>query len=193
MVQLDCVVDMRKPNLAVQEQKYPIPLVDEVIQKLDGAEVISELDFRCGYHQLALDEESRVLTTFATESGVYRYKRLIFGLSIAAEVFQYHVREALKGCEGVENISDNVVVYGKDHDEHNARLEAVLTRLEEKNLTLIRQKCKFGVKKLEFMGYLVSSKGVQLTESKIEAVMNAKSPKTVSEVRSFFGFNKFLC
>lgn len=102
-------VDMRCPNESIVSHKYPIPLVDDVIQKLEGATCITELDFNEAYHQLSLANESRVLTTSATET-----EKGIFGMNIAAEVFQYQIREVLKDCEGVENISDNTIVYGKD-------------------------------------------------------------------------------
>ena len=154
-------LDERIQNQAVIDQKFPIPLTDEVLQKLEDATVITELDFNQGYHQIELDEESRNLTAFATDTGTFRFKRLIFGLKVSSEIFQYAISQVLKGCEGVGNISDNTVVYGKTQQEHDRNLRAVFDKLKSVNLTLNKQKCKFGVDKLTFMGHVVSKNGTK--------------------------------
>ena len=79
-------VDMRRVNTAVTQERYPIPTVEEILQDLTGACVFSKLDLRWGYHQIELDEQSKQYTTFATHTGLYRYKRLMFGVSAAPEI-----------------------------------------------------------------------------------------------------------
>ena len=85
-----------------------------------------------GYHQIELDEKSRIITTFVTHRGLYRYKRLVFGIYSASEIYQHLIQQVLQGCEGVRNISDDIVIYGKNHKEHNMCLEKVLQRLQDK-------------------------------------------------------------
>jgi hypothetical protein len=99
----------------------------------------------------------------------------------ASEYYHYHIGDAIRDCEGVHNISDNIIVHGKDQAEHDERLEKLLVILLEKNLTL----------NLTFMGYILSERGIGPTNTKVEAVKNARRPETASEVRSFLGLVNF--
>ncbi|XP_028414242.1 uncharacterized protein K02A2.6-like [Dendronephthya gigantea] len=105
-----CVcVDMRQVNTAVIRERYPIPTIEESLQDLNGAAVFSKLDLKWGYHQIELDEKSRELTTFTTHDGLYRYKRLLFGISAAPEIYQHAIQQVLHGLPGVKNISDDII------------------------------------------------------------------------------------
>ena len=97
-------VDMGRANKAIQRERYPIPTVDEVLQSLNQSTVFSKLDLKWGYHQLEIDPNSQSITTFAKHCGLYRYKRLMFGICSAPEVYQQVVQQILQGCEGAANI-----------------------------------------------------------------------------------------
>ena len=131
---------MRLPNQAIKRTRHIIPTMDDMIVDLSGAKVFSKLDLNHGYHQLELAEESRNITTFTTHVGLRRYKRLSFGINSAAEIFQNALSAALEGLDGVRNISDDVLIWGRDQAEHDRRLEAVLKRLQHKNITLNKKK-----------------------------------------------------
>ena len=94
-------VDMRQANQAIMRRRYPIPTVDEVLHTMNGSKVFSKLDLKWGYHQLELSPESREITTFATPDGLFRYKRLLFGVCSASEQYQHEFASALAGIEGV--------------------------------------------------------------------------------------------
>ena len=99
-----------------------------------------------GYHQLELSEESRDITTFSTHAGLYRYKKLMFGVTSVPEIYQHAIQQALHGCEGLRNISDDIILHSKDE------------KLLERGLTLNGEKCKFkNMPRLEIMGYLLQS------------------------------------
>ena len=136
-------VDMRRANEAIIRERYPIPIVDEVLQNLNQSTVFSKHDLRWGYHQLELHPDSRSITTFTTHRGLYRYKRLMIGISSAPEVYQHVIQQALQNCEGVANISDDIIIHGRNNEEHDKRLQRVLESLKEKNLTLNAEKCRF--------------------------------------------------
>ena len=121
-------VDMRRANEAVIRERHPIPTLEETLAALNGAAVFSKLDLRWCYDQIELHPESRVLTTFSTHKGLKRYKRLIFGLSSAPEMYQYVIQRTLQGIPGVRNISDDIVVFASDQGSHDRSLE--LSRLE---------------------------------------------------------------
>ena len=171
-------IDMRRANEAIIRERHSIPTVDEVLQGLNGSTVFSELDLNMGYHQLELEPKSREITTFATHSGLYRYKRLLFGVNSASEVFQNKIGSALAGIEGATNISDNIVVHTADKETHDKRLRQVLERMKAVNLTLNWEKCKIGLTELAFFGYLVSEKGIGPTEERVRAVVEARQPRT---------------
>ena len=97
----------------------------------------------------------------------------------------------LQDCRGTANISDDIIVYGCSQAEHDKRLEKVLTRLEERGLTLNKEKCVFDMPKLTFMGMLLSSHGINPTEEKVRAVVEAREPCSVTEVKSFLGLVNF--
>ena len=129
-------VDMRAINKAIQRERHITLTIDDVIADLNDAKVFSKLDLNQGYHQLELSEESRYVTTFSTHVGLRRYKRLNFGVTSAAEIFQNTIRETLEGLNGSINISDDILVYGSNQKEHDNNLKSVLERLQSRNLTL---------------------------------------------------------
>ncbi|PFX14782.1 Retrovirus-related Pol polyprotein [Stylophora pistillata] len=135
-------VDMRKANAAIIRERIPIPTVDEVLENLNGSALFSKLNLCLGFHQTELDEDSRDITTFATHDGLFRYKRLSFGVNSAPEKYQQIIRQVVSDIGGVQNIADDLIVHGKNNEEHDRHLHKVLQRLEEKNLTLNPQKCQ---------------------------------------------------
>ena len=184
-------VDMRIPNKAIVRERHPTPTVDDMVYRLNGATVFSKLDLKLGYHQLELDEDSRSITTFSTYRGLYRYKRLSFGINSAAEVFQHTISQALQGIQGVDNMSDDIIVYGTNQAEHDKALKATMERLREKDLTLNGPKCEFNKKQIEFYGYILSAKGLSPDPKKVNAIKQATPPKTDTEVRSFLGMANY--
>ena len=179
-------VDMRQANSAVIRERHPIPTVEEILQDFNASTVFSKLDLKWGFHQIELKEESRVITTFATHMGLYRYTRLMFGISSAPEVYQHIIRQVLSGCEGAQNIADDIIVHGSSVEEHNKRLRKVLDTLKEKGLT-VNDKSKFNLTKVSFYGYVFSQHGIGIEEEKTRAVKEARKPTNASEVRSFLG------
>ena len=134
---------MLRANEAILRERHPIPMVDEILQSLNGSKVSSKLDLRWGYHQLELTPDSREISTFATHCGLLGYKRLLFGVNSASEQYQHEIQTALAGIDGQENISDDIMVHGKDQAEHNARLARMIIdkRLGKCGLILNSAKC----------------------------------------------------
>ena len=185
-------IDMRQANQAIQRQRFPIPTKEEMLLDMDGSKVFSKLDLKWGFHQLKISESSREITTFSTHIGCYRYKRLMFGVNAAPELYQSEIHKVVTGLQGVANMSDDLIVHGSNKEEHDNRLHAVLTRLSERGLTLNKQKCVFGANEVEFLGHRLSSDGVHPGSGKVEAILNASQPRDVSEVRSFLGLVTYL-
>ena len=180
-------VDMRSPNHAIRRERHVTPTIDDIIQKVNGATHFAKLDLNAGYHQIELAVESRYLTVFSTHIGLFRYKRLNFGVNSDAEVFQHMIQSALQGLDGTLNISDDILIYAKSEDELKTRVHACMQRLRECNLTLNKDKCQFSERRIEFFGHVFTSNGVSPDPRKVQAIANASDPTNAQEVRSLLG------
>ena len=180
-------VDMRQANESVERERFPMPTVEEVLAELNGSKVFTKLDLNMGFHQLELDEDSRDVTTFTTHSGLYRYKRLMFGITSAPEIYQSVIQQTLTGIKGCRNMTDDIIIHAETVKDHDEILEKVLNRLLEKGLTLNKEKCMYRMNELTFMGFLLSERGIGPTDAKVKAVQNATRPTCATEVRSFLG------
>ena len=179
-------------NKAISRERHLLPTLDEVIHDLNGATVFIKLDLNQGYHQLLLHPDSRQITTFCTHIVLFRYKRLIFGINAAAEKFQILIASAISDIPNVKNISDDVVIYGVTVQEHDQAVHAVLTRFQELNLTLRKDKCQFYLPRIEFFGMVFSAQGMSPDPAKVEAIKQADPPTSVSDVRSLLGMTNYV-
>ena len=184
-------VDMRVANTAVKRERYPIPTVDEVVQELNNSSIFSKINLKMGYFQVEIDENSRGITTFGTHQGPYRYKRLIMGISCAPEMYQKCIQQIIQDCEGAHNIQDDIIVHGSSQEEHDIRLRNVLSVLRDKGLTVNANKCELNMSHLVFMGHVLSARGIGPAMVKVKAVVEAREPETVSELKSFLGLVTF--
>ena len=126
----------------MERVRHPSPTVEDIIEKLKGAGVFSKLDLTSGYHQLEIDEDSRHLTTFATHKGLFRYTRLNFGLSSSAEIFQHEIQQCLEEIPGrALNISDDILIFGKDQESHDAALQNVSEMFRKTSESKFEQVC----------------------------------------------------
>ena len=140
--------------------------------------IFSKVDLRAGYHQIPLATKSRPITTFITHRGLFRFKRLPFGVNSASEVFQHAIQNALRGLPGTRNIADDIILWGSSQQEHDERLNALFHRLHEKGLTVN-------------FGYTLSQNGLQADKKKVEAIHHTSVPKDVSQLHSFLGLANY--
>ena len=179
------------PQQNYHQERHVIPTIDDVLADLNGCKVFSKIDLNQGYHQIPLHCDSRPLTTFSTYVGLFRYKRLNFGLSCAAEVFQKKVSDAIRGIPCVKNISDDIYIVGIDNDTHDQQLRQVFHQLHENGLTINLPKCQFRVPTMLFFGHVFSEKGMSPDPRKVEALQSVAPPTSVSEVRSLLSSAAF--
>ena len=187
-------IDLREVNKAIIPDRYPLPKIDELLGELCNAKVFTQLDLASAYHQLELHPESRSLTCFITHDGLYQYKRVCFGLSSAPSVFQKMMSVMLADLPGVKCYLDDVIIFGKNTEEHNRNLQAVLSRLDARGIQL-NEKCHFNRTSLKFLGHTVSDKGIQVDE-KYRSITDAPVPSDCKALRSFLGlagyFSKYI-
>ena len=185
--QVRICVDLKPLNKSVLREVHPLPKVDETLAQLAGAKIFSKLDANSGFWQIPLSKPSRLLTTFITPMGRYCFNKLPFGISSAPEHFQRRMSELLAGLEGVLCQMDDILVFGRDQAEHDRRLIAVLTRIEEAGATLNPQKCEFSQTTLKFLGHIIDSEGIRADPEKTDAIMKMSPPTSVPELRRFMG------
>ena len=134
-------LDMRRANEAIIRERHVIPKIDDFLTELHGAKYFSKIDLHEGYHQIQLYEDSRDITSFAMHEGLFRYKRLIYGVSSGFESFEKQIEIVISGCPGSKNISDDILIWDSSEQEHNHHLATVLARLDEAGLKVNREKC----------------------------------------------------
>ena len=140
-----------------------------------------------------MEEESQEYLTVNTHQGLYRYNRLVFGITSAPAIWQRAIDQVLDGVEGTSCILNDMIITGKNDQEHLDHLEEVLKRLKEHGLRANREKCEFFQKKIIYCGHEVDQDELYKTQEKVDAVVNAPRPKNVQQVRSFLGLvKKFL-
>ena len=155
-------VDLTKLNQSVCREHHPLPAVEQTLAQLAGAQVFTKLDVNSGFWQIPLSHDSALLTTFLTPFRRYCFHRLPFGITSAPEHFQRRMSMVLDRLEGVVCLLDDILVYGKMHDEHDERLLKVLQRLEKARVTLNKEKCEFSRSKIKFLGQIMVSAQIQL-------------------------------
>ena len=179
-------IDYRPLNEVVFREVHPLPKVDESLAQLSGAVVFSKLDANSGFWQIPLSEGSRYLTTFITPFGRYFFNKLPFGICSAPEYFQRKMSQILDGIEGVQCHMDDMLVYGRNKEEHDDRLIKVLHRIQDAGITLNKDKCEFHKDQLIFLGHVIDKRGISPDPCKTKAIIEMASPKTM-EVRRFLG------
>lgn len=186
------VVNMRAPNRAINREYYRLPLLDEMRVKLHGAQYFSKLDLSNAFYHLELSEDSRDLTTFLAEDGMYRFTRLMFGVNCAPEIFQREMMRILKDVSNVIVFIDDILIFADTLEELRATVTKVLKILKQNNLTLNTTKCDFDKTRLKFLGHELDAEGFHIDEEKIQSVRRFREPSTLSELRSFLGLASFL-
>jgi hypothetical protein len=186
-------VDYRKLNAITKKDHYPIPLIDETLDRISRAKIFTKLDIRQAFHKLRIHPDSEDLTTFRTRYGTYKYKVLPFGLTNGPASFQRFVNDLFIDCldDFLSIYLDDILIYSQDELEHETHVKKVLNRLREAGLQLDVKKCEFHVTKTKFLGYIVSTDGIEVDPAKIAVVRNWEAPTTVKGVQSFLGSCNF--
>ncbi|GJX24897.1 putative reverse transcriptase domain-containing protein, partial [Tanacetum coccineum] len=182
-------IDYRELNKVTVKNVYPLPRIDDLFYQLQGARWFSKIDLRSGYHQLKVREEDIPKTAFRTRYGHYEFVVMPFGLTNAPTIFMDLMNRVCRPMldKSVIVFIDDILVYSKSKEEHEAHLREVLETLRKERLYAKFAKCEFWLQEIQFLGHVVNSEGIKVDPAKIEAVMNWQTPKDVGEIRSFLG------
>lgn len=182
-------VDYRSLNNKTVKDAYPLPRIDDSLDRLEGASWFCTLDLHSGYWQVEMNEADKPKTAFVTRSGLFQFTVMPFGLCNSPATFERLMEVVLAGLNF--NVClvyiDDIIIFGKTFDETLQNLEQVLTKLQLAGLKLKASKCTLFKQEVLFLGYKVSGDGVQTDPAKVAVVEQWPIPIEVSEVRSFVG------
>ncbi|CAN6566306.1 unnamed protein product [Malus baccata var. baccata] len=182
-------IDYRKLNAATRKDHFPLPFIDQMLERLAGYAFYCFLDGYSGYNQIVITPEDQEKTTFTCPFGTFAYRRMPFGLCNAPATFQRCMMSIFSDYveKIIEVFMDDFSVFGDSFDGCLHNLSLILKRCVETNLVLNWEKCHFMVKQGIVLGHIVSENGIDVDKSKIDLVRHLASPTSVREVRSFLG------
>jgi transposase InsO family protein len=186
-------IDYRKLNQMTKKDRYPLPLIDETLGRLAQAKVFTKLDIRQAFHRIRIHEDSQELTTFRTRYGAYKCKVLPFGLTNGPATYQRYMNDVLFDYldDFCTAYLDDILIYSEDPLEHEAHVKKVLDRLRAAGLQADIKKSEFSVTRTKYLGFIISTTGIEVDPEKVSVVKDWKEPKTVKGVQSFLGFCNF--
>ncbi|XP_073033722.1 uncharacterized protein [Primulina eburnea] len=187
------VIDFRKLNLATRKDHFPLPFIDQTLERLAGKTYFCFLDGFSGYYQIVIAQEDQEKTTFTCPFGTFAYRRMPFGLCNAPGTFQRCMlsifSEYIENC--IEVFMDDFTVYGDSFDNCLSHLSKILKRCMETNLVLNYEKCHFMVTEGIVLGHVVSSRGIEVDKAKVDLITNLPYPTNVKGIRGFLGHAGF--
>ena len=186
-------VDYRELNKKTQKDTYPLPLPDEVQDKLANSTIFSTLDLQCGYWQMPVNPQDRHKTAFCPGPGMglFQFRRMPFGLTGAPSSFQRLMNQLFRDLPFVTVYIDDILVHSANRYEHAQHLRQVFAHLSEANLSLRGSKCHIAMSKVSYLGHVFSSAGMSPDQQKVAAVSDWKTPTSVEEVRKFIGLASY--
>ena len=188
-------MDYRGLNAITIKNRYPLPLISELLDRLNGSTVFSKIDLRNAYHRIRIREGDEWKTAFRTRYGHFEYLVMPFGLTNAPATFQAYINRALRGL--VDDFCvvylDDILVFSKSEEEHYQHLELVIERLRQAELYANPKKCEFFKSELDYLGFIINKDGLRMDPARIQTISEWRQypPKTYRDVQVFLGFCNF--
>ena len=185
--------DYRALNKITKKNVYPLPRIDELLDRLEGAKFFTKIDLRQGYHQIRIAEADVEKTAFRTRYGHYEYLVLPFGLTNAPATFMGLMNEVFRPLldKSVVIYLDDILIFSRTWEDHLRDVGAVLERLRSSQLYAKMSKCEFGKESVEFLGHVVSNEGVSVDAKKVEAIQQWPVPTNIHDLRAFLGLANY--
>lgn len=188
--------DFKQLNQCISIDQHPLPKLDDLMEKLRGGVYFSKLDLADAYLQLQLDDDARKLCVINTPFGLYRYKRMCFGVASSPAQFQRCMDSLTSELPGVAAYLDDLIITGKSRDEHLANLKGLLSKLQEHGFRVNLKKCEFLQSSVEYLGHVIDKQGKRPSESAITALKELPVPQDLRQLKAFLGkvtyYNRFI-
>lgn len=186
-------VDYRGLNALTIKNRYPIPLLQETLNRLCKAKFYTKLDIIAAFNKLRIAKGDEWLTAFRTRYGLFEYLVMPFGLANAPSTFQHYVNDALRPYLDLFCTAyiDDILIYSNNLLEHKQHVRLVLKAMEEAGLQLDVDKCEFHKSEVTYLGYVISTDGIRMDPNKVKTIIEWEYPRNVKDVRAFIGFANF--
>ena len=186
-------VDYRPLNNVTIKNKYPLPFIDDLLEKAQGCKYFTKIDLCQGYYQVKVAPEDTHKTAFRTRLGLFEWLVLPLGLTNAPATFMGMMNHIFRGQldKFLVVYLDDLLIFSNSAEEHLEHVEAVLRILEEQQLFISRSKCTFGVQEVDFLGHVVNPSGISVDPRKVAAVADWPTPNSATAVRSFLGLANY--
>lgn len=186
-------VDYRGLNRITKKNRYPLPLIGNLVDRLRSAKIFTKLDLRVGYNNVRIAEGHEWKTAFRTRYGSFEYLVMPFGMTNSPSTFQHFMNDVFQDMSDVFVVVylDDILIYSNSEEEHREHVRRVLARLREHNLHIKPEKCSFHTDSVEYLGVIVSPQGVSMDPGKVRVIMDWPTPRKVKELQSFLGFANF--
>jgi hypothetical protein len=186
-------IDYRKLNKVTIKNKYPIPVIEDLMDELNGATIFTKLDLRSGYHQIRIHTANIAKTTFSTHQCHYEYVVMPFGLTNAPATFQPLMNQLLQQHlqKFVLVFFDDILIYSKSEAEHADHLNIIFSLLHKNSMYAKRSKCVFAQDRVEYLGHIISSAGGSTDPTKINAIQAWPIPRSITNRRGLLGLARY--
>jgi len=186
-------VDYRGLNVITIPNRYPLSLMQELQDRVQGAQWFTKMDLKNGFNLIRIQEGDEWKTAFRTRYGLYEFQVMPFGLTNAPSTFQDMMNHVLSDIldVGVLAYTDDILVYAKTEEEHDRLVKEVLERLQHNGLAVSPKKCVWKTDEVEFLGYVIGRNGIWMDQAKVDAVLSWQQLASLTETQSFLGFANF--
>ncbi|OJT10654.1 Transposon Tf2-12 polyprotein [Trametes pubescens] len=191
--ELRLCVDYRGLNAITKKNRYPLPLINDLLDRVQGCTVFTTLDLKNAFNLIRIREGDEWKTAFRTHLGLFEYLVMPFGLTNAPGTFQAYIQDALRDLLDVICVVyiDDILIFSRTQAEHNQHVTMVLDRLRKAGLFANAKKCAFDQPEVEYVGYIINQDGIRMDPKKLNTVIDWPMPGSVKEVQSFLGFTNF--
>ena len=184
--------DYRMLNSVTKPDRYPLPRISDILDRISGKAIFTTLDLKKAFHQIPIDAKDIAKTAIVTPFGLFEYTTMPFGLRNAAQMFQRHMDALLHGCRDFAcSYIDDIIIFSDNVEHHENHLSTVLNLLAEASMEMNIEKCKFRSPTVRFLGFNISAEGVKPIREKIDNIINMPEPNNIKSLRRFLGAATF--
>ena len=186
-------VDYRALNEITKKNRYPLPLIDETLNRLHKAKYYTRLDLCWAFNLIRIPSGDEWLTAFRTRYELFEYLVIPFGLTNAPATFQSFINDTLREFLDIFCVAylDDILIYSEDYQTHVEHVRKVLEKLQGAGLYLKPEKCEFHTKSTTFLGFVVSADGISMDSKKVSTIQEWEVPQNVKALQYFLGFGNF--
>ena len=178
------------------KDNYPLPLISDVVENIGTKKVFTKMDLRWGYNNVQIKEGDKWKAAFTTPEGLFEPMVMFFGLTNPPATFQVMMNKLLRDLINTGKVAafiDDVIVGTEMEERHDELVGEIIKRLEENDLYVKLEKCKWKVRKIGFLGVVIGLKGIKMEEEKVKGVLDWLTPKYVKDMQKFLGLANYYC